>query len=72
MLLEACLGISIDASRRVITLTHPLLPDAIDEVRIRGLKVADATIDLTPHRYSGSVGANVTRRMGELAVVVNS
>ena len=72
MLLEACLGISIDASRRVITLTHPLLPDAIDEVRIRGLTVADATIDLTLHRYSGSVGANVARRMGELAVVVNS
>ncbi len=72
MLLEACLGISIDAGKREIRLTHPLLPDAIDEVRIRGLSVADASIDLTLHRYAGSVGVGVERRMGKLEVVVNS
>jgi glycogen debranching enzyme len=72
MLLEACLGISIDANRRLITLNHPLLPDAIDELCIRELNVGEATVDLTLHRYSGSVGVDVERRMGEVAVVVNS
>jgi hypothetical protein len=72
MLLEACLGISIDAQRRIVSLTHPLLPEAIDMVRIHGIDVGDAAVDLTLHRYSGSVGVDVERRVGRVDVVVNN
>ena len=72
MLLEACLGISIDAQRRIVTLTHPLLPQGIDVVRIHGLDVGDAAVDLTLHRYSGSVGVDVERRVGHFDVIVNN
>jgi glycogen debranching enzyme len=72
MLLEACLGISIDAQRRIVTLNHPLLPEAIDMVRIHGLDVGDGAVDLALHRYSGSVGVNIERRVGRLDIVVNN
>jgi glycogen debranching enzyme len=72
MLLESSLGISIDAQRGLVSLTRPLLPEAIDVLRIHGLDVGDAAVDLTLHRYSGSVGVNVERRVGNLEVIVNS
>jgi glycogen debranching enzyme len=72
MLLESSLGISIDAHRGLVSLTRPLLPEAIDMLRIHGLDVGDAAVDLTLHRYSGSVGVNVERRVGNLEVIVNS
>jgi hypothetical protein len=55
-----------------VSLTHPLLPEAIDMVRIHGIDVGDAAVDLTLHRYSGSVGVDVERRVGRVDVVVNN
>jgi len=72
LMIEAILGLSIDATRRQVTLSHPALPVALDEVRIRNLTVADASVDLTVHRYAGSVGVNVERRSGKLDVVVQT
>ena len=72
MLIEACLGISIDAGKRLVTLDHPLLPASIDELHVRGIAVHDAQIDLVLRRQSGSVGVAVVRRSGKLDVVVNS
>ena len=72
MLIEACLGISIDAGKRLLTLDHPLLPPSIDELRVRGVAMGDASVDLTLRRQSGGVGVAVERRWGKLDVVVNS
>ncbi len=71
-MIEAVLGLEIDATRRQVTLNHPTLPATLDEVRIRNLAVADASVDLTVHRYGGSVGVNVERRSGKLEVVVHT
>jgi hypothetical protein len=71
-MLEAVLGLEIDATRRQITFSHPTLPQALDEVRIRNLTVADASVDLTVHRYAGSVGVSVERRDGKVEIVVHS
>ena len=72
MLIEACLGISIDARKRLLTLDHPLLPASIDELHVRGIAIGDASVDLTLRRQSGGVGVAVERRSGKLDVVVNS
>lgn len=72
LMMEAVLGVEIDATRRQITLNHPALPVALDEVRIRNLVVGDAAVDLTVHRYGGSVGVNVERRTGKIDVVVHT
>ena len=46
MLLQACLGISIDGWRGEITIDHPWLPNGIDSLRVEGLKVGEARTSL--------------------------
>jgi len=70
LLLRACLGLDIDAPKRCITFTNPMLPDAVDAMRITGLAVRDASVDLAFERHGDDVGINVMRRQGDCAVVV--
>ena len=72
LMIEAVLGLQIDAPRRLITLSHPALPPAIDEVCLRDLQVGDAWVDLRINRYEGAVGVTVERRTGKVDVVVHS
>lgn len=71
LLLEACLGLSVSASERTLTFSKPTLPRFLQQVTIRGLKVADGCTDLLLTRHDeGDVGVNVLRRDGTLDVVV--
>jgi glycogen debranching enzyme len=69
LLLQACLGLTIDAGSCTVRFTRPELPDFLDLVRITRLRVGDATIDLELRRYPGNVGINVTRREGQVEVI---
>lgn len=68
-LLQACMGLSINAQQQRLTLRSPSLPPFLEEVRLENLKVGEATIDLVLQRYTRSVGVDVTRREGEVEVV---
>jgi glycogen debranching enzyme len=71
LLLEGCLGMSVSAPERRLIFSKPLLPRFLQQVTIRGLKVADARADLLLTRHDeGDVGVNVLRREGALDVVV--
>ncbi|HEY2036222.1 MAG TPA: glycogen debranching N-terminal domain-containing protein [Steroidobacteraceae bacterium] len=71
-MLQACLGLTIDAASRQIAFRYPQLPPRIERVSIRNLTIGDSSIDLTLYRYSGAVGLNVDRRSGKLDVAVLS
>jgi len=71
LLLQACLGLSVSASERRLTFSKPILPRFLQQVTIRGLKVADGRADLLLTRHDeGDVGVNVLRREGALDIVV--
>jgi glycogen debranching enzyme len=70
MLLQACLGIEIDAPSRTIRFNRPMLPAPLTDLRIRNLRVGPALIDLSMHRYPDNVGVNVDRRSGPVEIVV--
>src|SRR5947209_2289708 len=71
LLLEACLGLSVSASERRLTFSKPVLPRFLQQVTIRGLKVADGLADLLLTRHDeGDVGVTVLRREGALDIVV--
>ena len=72
MMLEACLGLSIDAQGLRVTFRHPRLPAGVDTLTIRDLKVATGSVDLTLRRYPGTVGVDVERREGRVEVAVLS
>lgn len=67
-LLQACLGLQIDALRGEIALHAPRLPDFIDGMQILQMGVGPHTADLSLQRYGQHVGIDVTRKLGELNV----
>ena len=57
MLLQACLGLTIDAMQGEVRIERPALPSEIDRLQIRGLSVAGSSIDLDFERMQGRVVA---------------
>ena len=70
LLLRACLGLEISAPERCVSFTSPMLPDAVDTLRITGLAVRDASVDLAFVRHDDDVSINVLRRQGRCSVIV--
>jgi glycogen debranching enzyme len=70
-LLEACLGLRVDAIERVVSFHAPRLPEFIDWLRIRGLQVGSASVDLKLQRYPRNVGVEVTRNDGGAVVRID-
>jgi glycogen debranching enzyme len=68
-MLQACLGLEIDATQRVARLKYPRLPERIDELRVRGLPVGDARVDLMVRRLGDTVSVSILRREGDAEVV---
>ncbi|TCW79736.1 amylo-alpha-1,6-glucosidase [Burkholderia sp. SRS-46] len=57
MMLQACLGVSVDAARHEVRVERPALPEGIDWLRIDGLRVGDDSVSLTFRRVDGQVVA---------------
>jgi glycogen debranching enzyme len=72
MMLQACLGVSIDADAGRVTFRYPQLPAAIDRLSVRGLEVGSGSVDLTLQCHPGAVGVSVDRRVGKVEVSVLS
>jgi len=70
LLLTACLGLAIDGPRKTLTFTDPLLPEAIADMQIDGLKVGEATLKLSFARHGDDVAVNVLHREGDCSVIV--
>jgi glycogen debranching enzyme len=70
LLLQACLGLGVDAVARQVSLHQPQLPPSVPELRITNLEVGPAVLDLHLVRHEADVGVDVVWRSGEVAVVV--
>jgi glycogen debranching enzyme len=70
MLLQACIGLRIDAPSKRVELIHPALPSWLEYLHIGGLKVGEATVDLELTRRSNDVGVLLGRREGQVEVFV--
>ncbi len=69
MVLQACLGLSILASEQKVVFNHPILPEFIDKMQIKNLKVGTASVDLLLRRHDLDVGITVIRRVGKVELV---
>jgi glycogen debranching enzyme len=70
LLLQACLGLEIDAPGGRIRLDRPELPAGVDRLTLRDLRMGNAVVDLAFERYGKDVGVHIERREGEVEVVV--
>lgn len=70
-LVESLVGLEPDAFDRTLRVVRPLLPKGVHWLRLRGLRVADAEVDLELERSRSDFPAvRVTRREGDVRVVV--
>jgi glycogen debranching enzyme len=69
MTLQACLGLSVYARESKIHLYHTALPESLQRVEIRHLKVGAASLDFALERYTDSVGINILRRTGNVEIL---
>lgn len=70
LLLQAALGMTVQAERRQVLFLRPALPDFLDWVRLTGLQVAGGTVDLLLERHESDVGVRVLRREGPVEIVL--
>jgi glycogen debranching enzyme len=69
LILQACLGLSIDAKNSRVHLHYAALPESIPEVRIRNLRVGKSSVDLVFERRPETVAVDILRREGEIEIV---
>jgi glycogen debranching enzyme len=69
MVLQACLGLEVQACRSRVVLHFTALPDSIRKVRVRNLKVGNACVDLSFERYRETLGVDILRRSGNVEVI---
>ena len=70
LLLQACLGMAIDAPRERIRFENPFLPQWIEHMRVSGLKVGSGALDLMFIRRDRDVSVDVISRKSPVEVVV--
>jgi glycogen debranching enzyme len=70
LMLQACLGITVDGARRRVRFERPLLPHFLDELRLENLGVGGASLDLRIQRNGDDVRVETIRQNGELEILV--
>jgi glycogen debranching enzyme len=69
-LLEASLGLEFDPFKGEIRLRNPRLPEFLDEVTLRDLRLASSSVDLTVRRHGDTVSLDTPRINGDIRVSI--
>ncbi len=70
LLLQSVLGLAFAPSKPQVRFENPRLPDFLNWVRIRNLRVGNGVVDIAVHRHPRDVGLNVERKEGDIQIVV--
>jgi glycogen debranching enzyme len=69
LMLQAVLGVSVDALDKVITIKAPTLPDGIERLEITNLIVGESQVDLEFLRHGAHVIVTPRNRTGDIRIV---
>jgi glycogen debranching enzyme len=69
-LLGCCLGLQMAYQEDEIRFCEPVMPDFLDEIVLRNLRLGTSSMDIRLHRYGNDVTANVLGRSGETRLVI--
>lgn len=70
LLLQACLGLDVDAVRGRIVFDRPVLPQSLRRVSVRNLRVGEASTDLVLERHASDVGVHLEHRAGDVELLI--
>jgi len=68
LMLQASLGLSIDAWSGTVDLIDPVLPAGLQTLKIQGLQVGDASVDLDIQHVDGRAVVVPRRKQGGIAI----
>jgi hypothetical protein len=71
MMLEACLGITIDALRHEVRIEEPTLPEGIDWLEIGDLRLGAEAVTITFRRVAGKVVPSADRTGVKVVAVLS-
>jgi len=69
-LLEASLGLEFDPFKGEIRLRNPRLPEFLDEVTLRDLRLSSSSVDLRVRRHGDTVSLDTPRIRGDIRVSI--
>ena len=69
LVLEGCLGISVQAERGRIAFDRPFLPEGISQLAIRGLRCGKVQVNLLLERRNDSVLVHLENKQEEIEIV---
>ena len=69
-LVQASLGIGFDQGADEIRFDRPMLPEFLDELHLRGLQARSGVADVVLRRYDSDFALTITRRQGNVPIVV--
>lgn len=70
LLVQSALGIQPDGLHHCLRIHNPCLPDWLDWVHVRNLRIAGASLDLHYERSENCTYVAVTRSQGDVAVLI--
>jgi glycogen debranching enzyme len=71
-LIQSCLGLSFDPARSEVSFDRPLLPDFLNEITLRGLKIGDNSVDVALTRSGSGVVVETLARKGDIKVLTRN
>lgn len=69
MLVQACLGMTIDAATMQVRIAHPVLPSKVDEIQVRRLHIGKSQIDFALRRAGKETRLEVLHSSGDIKIV---
>jgi glycogen debranching enzyme len=71
-LIQSCLGLSFDPARVEVAFDRPLLPDFLNELTLKGLRIGDNSVDVALTRSGSGVVVETLARKGDIRVVTTN
>ena len=71
LMLQGCMGLSIDAEKNRLCFYHPVLPPFLNELSISNLQIgSDSSVDVVLKRYDRDVAVSIVRKKGPVEVTI--
>ena len=70
LLLQSCLGLSIQAQENKVYFHNPKLPYFLKEVTLKNLRVGASVLDVTLITHDNDVGVNIKQKEGDVEVII--
>ncbi|MFA6210851.1 MAG: glycogen debranching N-terminal domain-containing protein [Candidatus Obscuribacterales bacterium] len=71
-MIGACLNFQPDAANNILRIIEPCLPDWMEQVTVRNLKVGKSSLDIAFNIANGQTFCQILRKTGDLKVIIET